>query len=294
MHSDNAVKQRRYIRRFACGLSLVLSFGLLAAACGNGGNADPENAAPGFAASGTEANDSGSSPSSSEDTVNAPTRNKSSESAALNQAPLAPEIASFQVPIADEGSAKKDNSIRAIGASKDGRLLVQPLSDAYAGALGAPSCYGTETDVEWSGTYQAVWEPKAAGKTTEVIAFPAGFTIIQPGDAPVQMQRESAGDTELFFYAPRYADCHGLEAYVFGVRDGKAFPVSVRMGGDEVLGYFTYDPGRPYEYRDGELTVWGSPGAGSDSIDVYRYRYSDKDRSLILTSTGQTAPSASS
>lgn len=139
-----------------------------------------------------------------------------------------PSSSPLSSPIAVEAK-KEDNSVRAIGAHPDGRLLVKPASKASVAPLGAPSCYGQETDLSWLGDYEAVWESKSDGTLSKVMTFPLDFEIVQQGDTPIEMQTFTLGETKVFAYIPRYTDCHALETYLFGVSEGKAFSITFEM-----------------------------------------------------------------
>jgi hypothetical protein len=197
-----------------------------------------------------------------------------------NSSPMAPE----------ENTAKEDDSIRAIGTHPDGRLLVRPTSKASVAPLGAPSCYGLETDLRWSGDYEAVWESKSDGISSKMMTFPIEFEIVQQDDAPVKMQEFTLGGIEIFTYVPRYTDCHGLETYLFGVSEGKAFPISFEMKPEQIWTNISQLPHRPFQVTNGELILIGGYGAGQDFNDVYHFHYDPKKRSMILQSTDQVKP----
>jgi hypothetical protein len=116
-----------------------------------------------------------------------------------------PAFTSISSPKAAEVNlVKEDDTIRAIGMHSDGRLLVKPASIATVASLGAPSCYGLETDLSWSGDYEAVWESKSEGTPTKVMTFPIDFEIVQKNDSPVIMQQFTLGDTDIFVYSTLY------------------------------------------------------------------------------------------
>jgi hypothetical protein len=205
--------------------------------------------------------------------------------------PSPPESASISAPTAAGAILEKeDSSIRAIGMHADGKLLVKPAGKARVAPLGAPSCYGLETDLRWSGDYEVVWESKSEGTATKVMTFPTGFEIVQQEDTPVNMRTFSLEDTDLFAYVPRYADCHGLETYFFGVKNGEAFPISFEIKPEEILTNISQLPHHPFRVAGGELIVTGGYGAGQDFIHVYHFRYDSKKRSMILKSTDQVKP----
>lgn len=193
-------------------------------------------------------------------------------------------------PAAEETAPKEDNSVRAVGNHSDGRLLVTPVRQAKVVALGAPSCYGQETDLNWRGDYAVVWESRAGGTSVPIFSFPEDFEIIQKIDTPVEMRRFTMEDTELFAYVPRYTDCHALETYVFGVSDGKAFQVPFEMDAKRSLASIGQLPNREFQVTKGELIVTGGYGAGQDFIDVYHFRYDSKKKSMVLQQTDQMKP----
>ncbi|CAG7637182.1 hypothetical protein ACFQI7_07555 [Paenibacillus allorhizosphaerae] len=204
-----------------------------------------------------------------------------------NASPTAPVPA----PVTGEPQKKQDVSVRAIGAHPKGRLIVKPASQASVIPLGAPSCYGQEADLNWSGDYEAVWEAKSGGEPGKIFTFPVDFEIIQPVDTPVELQKFTLGETDIFVYVPRYTDCHALETYLFGVKDGKAFPITYEMEPARVLTNIGQLPNRRLKSNGEELIVTGGYGAGQDFIDVYHFRYDAKKHSMILRSTDKVKPS---
>ena len=193
-------------------------------------------------------------------------------------------------PDAEATIAKEDDSIRAIGMNSDGRLLVKPANKARVTPLGAPSCYGVETDLRWSGDYEVVWESKSEGNTTPISTFPIDFKIVQQNNSPVIMQTFTQEDTDIFAYVPRYTDCHGLETYLFGVSNGKAFPISLEIKPGVNWASISQLPHHPFKIINGEFIVIGGYGAGQDFINVYHFKYDPKKKAMILNSTNQVKP----
>ncbi|AZN40288.1 hypothetical protein [Paenibacillus albus] len=188
-----------------------------------------------------------------------------------------------------------DNSVRAIGEAIGGQLIVKPASSATAVPLGAPSCYGLETDLEWQGDYRAYWVTGKEGaeqQSAEVFTFPADFQIIQQSDAPIAMQSFKLENTELFAYVPRYTDCHAQETYFFGVEDGAAFPVPLHVQDDLTWPNIGQLPHHHFKVDDerGELILTGGYGAGQEYINVYHFVYDAKGRFLELKQTEQIKP----
>lgn len=192
-------------------------------------------------------------------------------------------------PMATEAK-KEDNSVRAIGTHQDGRLLIKPASQANVATLGAPSCYGVETDLRWSGDYEMLWESTSGGTYSKVITFPIDFEIVQPSDAPVKLQRFTLGETDLFAYVPRYTDCHALETYLFGINGGKAFPITFEKKPEQILTNIGQLPHHPFQVSNDELILTGGYGAGQDLIDVYHFHYDSKKHSMILQKTDHVKP----
>lgn len=192
-------------------------------------------------------------------------------------------------PVAAEVK-KKDNSVRAIGTHQDGRLLIKPASQANVATLGAPSCYGVDTDLRWSGDYEVLWEPASGGSSSKIMTFPSDFEIVQPSDAPVKLQSFTLGETDIFAYVPRYTDCHALETYFFGVNSGKAFPITFEMNPERIWTNIGQLPQHPFQVSNGELILTGGYGAGQDLINVYHFYYDSKKHSMILQKTDQVKP----
>ncbi|MCR8644511.1 hypothetical protein NV379_17790 [Paenibacillus sp. N1-5-1-14] len=182
---------------------------------------------------------------------------------------------------------QEDRSTRATAVLGTGKLIVRPLTVASVTQLGAPSCYGMETDYRYTGTYEAVWEPKDGAPQEQVMVFPADFEIVQPSEEPMVMQKASMGDVAIFAYTPRYTDCHGLETYFFGVKGGKAFPIPIQMAEDQVWSNIGQLPVRPFQIKSGEMIITGGHGAGEDFINVYHFRYDAKKQALVLKRTDE-------
>lgn len=107
---------------------------------------------------------------------------------------------------------KIDDSVRASYELPSGQLVVKPNTAARVSALGVPSCMGFNTDLKWTGDYEAV-EVDKKGKTQYVLTFPDDFAIVQQKAQPMQLQHLKLGDTDVLVYTPRYTDCHFVETY---------------------------------------------------------------------------------
>jgi hypothetical protein len=194
-------------------------------------------------------------------------------------------------PLATEANlVKEDDSVRAIGTHLDGQLLVKPANKASVAPLGAPSCYGVETDLNWTGDYEAVWESKSEGIATPISTFPIDFEIVQQNDSPVIMQPFTLEDMDIFAYVPRYTDCHGLETYLFGVSNRKAFPITFEMKLGVNWASISQLPHHPFKVVGGEFIVTGGYGAGQEFITIYHFRYDPMKKAMILKSTNEVKP----
>ncbi|KRE64783.1 hypothetical protein [Paenibacillus sp. Soil750] len=213
----------------------------------------------------------------------------------LSPMPAASESPPSSTPVSsplvtEANSAIEDDSIRAIGTHLDGRLLVKPANKASVAPLGAPSCYGMETDLHWTGDYEAIWESKSEGIATPISTFPIDFEIVQQNDSPFIMQPFTLEDMDIFAYVPRYTDCHGLETYLFGVSNRTAFPITFEIEPGVNWASISQLPHHPFKVANGEFIVTGGYGAGQDFINVYHFRYDTNKKSMILKSTNQVKP----
>ncbi|NIK71697.1 hypothetical protein FHT67_005174 [Paenibacillus sp. BK720] len=187
--------------------------------------------------------------------------------------------------------SKEDLSVRATASHRAGQLIIQPKSHATVVSLGAPSCYGLETDLSWTGDYEAIWQPAAGGDPVKVMSFPEDLEIIEPTDAMISLQMITVGDADFFTYYPRYTDCHALEAYLFGVKDGQVFPVTFEDEAGQLTGSFFQHPHYPLQVSgNDELVVTGGEGAGQAFVEVRHYRYDSGQHRMKLSKTDRVQP----
>lgn len=180
---------------------------------------------------------------------------------------------------------KEDHSVRAMAAHQDGQLIIQPKNHASVATLGAPSCYGLESDISWTGDYEAIWKPASDRSTSKVMTFPSDLEIIQPTDAVVNLQMMTIGDTDFYTYYPRYTDCHALDIYFFGVKSGEAFPISFELEDGKRFTGFVQHPHYPLQVVDNELVITGGEGAGQEFIHVYHFNYDAGQQAFVLQKT---------
>ncbi|WP_336773341.1 hypothetical protein [Paenibacillus sp. MMO-58] len=188
-------------------------------------------------------------------------------------------------------TVKKDLSVRAVASHQAGTLMIQPKSQATVAVLGAPSCYGLETDLSWTGDYEAIWKPAAGGTPVNVLSFPEDLEIIEPTDETINLQMLTIGDTDFFTYYPRYTDCHALEAYLFGVEDGQVFPVTFEDETGQLTNSFFQHPHYPLQVSgNNELVITGGEGGGQAFIEVWHYDYDSGQHRMKLSKTEQVQP----
>ncbi|ACT01646.1 hypothetical protein [Paenibacillus sp. JDR-2] len=188
-------------------------------------------------------------------------------------------------------TVKEDLSVRAVASHQAGTLMIQPKSQAMVTVLGAPSCYGLETDLSWTGDYEAIWKPAAGGNPVKVLSFPEDLEIIEPTDETVNLQMLTIGDTDIFTYYPRYTDCHALEAYLFGVKDGQVFPITFEDEAGQLTNSFFQHPHYPLQVSGNEeLVITGGEGGGQAFIEVWHYGYDSVQHRMKLSKTDQVQP----
>lgn len=197
-----------------------------------------------------------------------------------------PEASTEESPVATPPLPPANVGVRAVGKSSAGTLEIRPKKDGdeRISLLGAPSCYGLETDLNFWGDYEVYFRDSADHET--LVRELIGIDIVQRTDAPIQMRKyDLPGDKELFLFIPRYTDCHGLEFYAFGVdtktNEASSFTfeqivTTVDENGKETIsrndiGYWTTSPVVDPVLEDGRLIVEGGRGAGQDGATLYTY-----------------------
>lgn len=192
----------------------------------------------------------------------------------------------------DNPTSEITEKVRAIGLHGQGRLMVQSVMEHEAVPLGVPSCQGLETDLKWTGDFEVVWDVLDTENSTVVMSLPKGTELIQQQEAPVQMQKLTMGDTSVFVYSPEYRGCHGVETYMFGVKDSEAFPVTFDMGDDQIKPLIIQSSPCLPRLINEQLIITGAYGAGQDTIDVYHFSYDSDDYRMLLQFTEQIEPNS--
>ncbi|MCS7463324.1 hypothetical protein N0M98_24685 [Paenibacillus doosanensis] len=180
-----------------------------------------------------------------------------------------------------------DPNPRAEGVSAQGTLRLVPASEERVQQLGAPSCIGREDDYRIAGSYDLTFQP-AGGESAAVRHFD-DLSLIRPDLQPFAMKRVSFGSFEAFAFIPAYADCHGIEFYLFGVKDGQAFPFSFQIDG-AVRPTFDIGPGRDFAVADGRLIVEGGISAGMDYPIRYTFQPDLQARTMQLVRQEEIKP----
>ncbi|WP_221469199.1 hypothetical protein [Cohnella nanjingensis] len=170
-----------------------------------------------------------------------------------------------------EGSGKNEGIsaavVRAEGTAETGKLQVVPLNGEKQETLGAASCMGKETDMQFQGSYRVVY---TRGKESGVVIdeLPE-MTFIQPSADIVQMTKLAFADADVFLLVPQYADCHGLNFYAYAVdkNGGEAFPLSFRMADGTESNASYYPPGELPAVRDGQLVLPSGEGPGGETAN---------------------------
>jgi len=173
------------------------------------------------------------------------------------------------------------DSIRASAKTPAGELLILADSDAAAQRLGAPSCYGLETDFQIQGALNAVLRD-AQGKET-IIKQLGLIEIIQPSVDPLTLQHLTIGRTDVYAFVPRYTDCHGRETYFFGVRDGNAFPLPLTLSDGISRDALEILPVDKPKVENGQLVFMGGFGAGMDAYIRYSFKLNESKMRFELT-----------
>ena len=101
------------------------------------------------------------------------------------------------------------------------------------------------------------------------------------------MPKITIGETDVYTFTPQYRGCHGIETYLFGVKDDEAFPITFDMGDDQIKPLIVQSSRCHYRLDKEELIITGAYGAGQDEIDVYHFNYDSDQHRMLLQSTEQ-------
>ncbi|KOR88924.1 hypothetical protein [Paenibacillus solani] len=159
-------------------------------------------------------------------------------------------------------------TIRAQGITEEGMLSVIPLMKENMQQLGAPSCFGLDTDLSITGDYIVQYRSKNA---TNELATLKDMTFIQPTDDPVQMIRLSFHEADVFILAPQYRDCHGIEIYAFAVNQGTGHAVQLQFQDESLISNTSYyRPGSIPLVKNNRLVLESTEGPGGEGSPNYK------------------------
>lgn len=168
---------------------------------------------------------------------------------------------------------------RAVGGSGQGELALVPKEAERVNQMGAPSCIGTESDYHMVGSYDLLFR-KPDGSSQTVRTFD-NLNMIQPDLNPIRMERLAFDSFEAFMFTPAYADCHETEFYLFGIRDGKAFPFTFRLEEEQLETFYTSASKSPRAI-DGKLVIDGGIYAGMDYPIRYTFQPDLQSNAMVL------------
>lgn len=119
------------------------------------------------------------------------------------------------------------------------------------------------------------------GSIQSVKAF-SGLNLIRPDLQPMQMEKLTFDSFEAFVFTPIYADCHEVEFYLFGVQDGKAFPMVFQVEGNEEEKSFYISPLATPKVVENKLVVDGGYAAGMDDRTRYTFQPDLPAKRMVL------------
>ncbi len=204
--------------------------------------------------------------------------------------PNPPESPPVNPPMADDSLADRElpvpnEGIRAVGDSSSGLFQLRPVKagDETVQTLGAPSCLGQETDVRFLGDYELVFL-RPSGEETVVQRFER-LEMVWQGKETIEFAKLDFPDSELLLFLPRYADCHALEFYAYGVdkATGDVSNYTFRNGENE-FPYWTTSPSDLPKAADGKLVVEGGRAAGQDGATRYVFAPDPGRHQFVLES----------
>lgn len=169
---------------------------------------------------------------------------------------------------AGEGMEPDTETIRAQGITDEGMLSVIPLKKENMKQLGAPSCFGLDTDLSITGDYIVQYRSK--DDTKEVVTL-KDMTFIQPTNDPVQMTRLSFQEADVFILAPQYRDCHGIEIYAFVVDQETGHAAQLQFQDESLISNTSYyRPGSIPLVKNNRLALESTEGPGGEGSPDFR------------------------
>ncbi|MCI1777235.1 MAG: hypothetical protein LKI04_24810 [Paenibacillus lautus] len=200
-------------------------------------------------------------------------------------------LIAFQLPFGREELQRAgtippgtEETVRAQGVTDEGRLRVIAVGQEKITTLGAPSCFGIETDRSFTGNYSVQF---STNQVTNEVTTLEDLTFIQPTTAPVEMIRLPFQDADVFILAPQYRDCHGIQIYAFAVEHDTGRAVQLRFQDESLVSYFSYyRPGTVPEVKENRLVLQSTEGPGGEGSPDYvserMYQLDLRQNALVL------------
>lgn len=161
-----------------------------------------------------------------------------------------------------------EETIRAQGFTDQGRLSVVAVEKEKITTLGAPSCFGIETDQSFTGNYIVRY---SYNEVTDEVTTLDDLTFIQPTSAAVHMVRLPFQDADVFILAPQYQDCHAIQIYAFAVEHDTGKAVQLRFQDKLTVSYTSYyRPGTAPMVKDNKLVLQSTEGPGGEGSPDYK------------------------
>jgi hypothetical protein len=148
--------------------------------------------------------------------------------------------------------SEDSKSLRAIGKSNSGEVLVISTENESIKQLGAPSSLGVETDYSFKGNYKIVFKD-LKGNVTDVASY--NGQIIGKDKSPIRLDKLDFNDIEIFYFKPIPNISRPEAVYLFGVdKNGKAFQLSFEYP-DKITGNTTSSPNSLPQIKDNWLVI---------------------------------------
>ncbi|QJD86971.1 hypothetical protein [Cohnella herbarum] len=193
-----------------------------------------------------------------------------------------------EVPPIEAEMPAPNEGIRATGESAYGLFQLRPRQggDENIQALGAPSCIGQETDLQFAGDYELYFLNRSGDE--KLVQQFNRLEMIQRENGAIEFMKLDFPNAEIFLFIPRYTDCHGLEFYAYGVdkESGEASNFTF-LNGESTLPNAITSPVNLPIVSDGKLVVEGGRAAGQDGATRYSYVPDFSKHQLVLESEEQ-------
>jgi len=207
--------------------------------------------------------------------------------------PAVEEAPPTNPPATDDSEFSPDmpppnEGVRAVGETSFGLFELRPIKggDEKIQTLGAPSCLGQETDIQYAGDYE-LYFINTSGKETLVQEF-KHLEMIHRENEIIKFMKLDFSKIELYLFIPRHKDCHGLEFYAYGI-DKKSGEVSnfTFLDGDVSFPEWATSPVSLPQTVEGKLVVEGGYAAGQDGATRYVFVPDLAKHQLVLKSKQQ-------